>query len=172
MKVISIVGTKKTGKTTLVSALVAALAKYGKVGTIKNMAGHEVDRGDTKRHFDAGAHVVIGLGEARLKVTRERGDLDSALAELEADGVDYAVVEGFKHSNLPKIVMVDIDVTNAVRRVRLDEVDEADEDTLNRILWHSVKGGDAPYPVQFAGAHGKGLRKLGLTVTGKVDDED
>jgi len=28
----------------------------------------------------------------------------------------------------------------------LDNVDEADEDTLNRILWHSVKGYDTPYP--------------------------
>ena len=125
MKVISVVGTKKTGKTTLVAALVASLAKYGKVGTIKNMAGHPVDRGDTKRHFDAGADVVIGLGEARLKVTRERGNLESALAELEAEGVDYAVVEGFKHSSLPKIVMGDIEVTNVMRRVKLAEVDEA-----------------------------------------------
>ena len=125
MKVISVVGTKKTGKTTLVAALVASLAKYGKVGTIKNMAGHPVDRGDTKRHFDAGADVVIGLGEARLKVTRERGNLESALAELEAEGVDYAIVEGFKHSSLPKIVMADIEVTNVVRRVKLAEVDEA-----------------------------------------------
>ncbi|MCX6673757.1 MAG: molybdopterin-guanine dinucleotide biosynthesis protein B [Methanothrix sp.] len=125
MKVISVVGTKKTGKTTLVAALVASLAKHGRVGTIKNMAGHPVDRGDTKRHFDAGADVVIGLGEARLKVTRERGDLNCALAELEAEGVDYAVVEGFKHSTLPKIVMADIEVTNVVRRVRLAEVDQA-----------------------------------------------
>ena len=125
MKVISIAGTKKTGKTTLVTALVAALAKHGKVGTIKNMAGHDVDRGDTKRHYDAGADEVIGMGEARLKVTRERGDLDSALAELQADGVNYVLVEGFKHSTLPKIVMGDIEVTNAVRRVRLEEVDEA-----------------------------------------------
>ncbi|MDD4448735.1 MAG: molybdopterin-guanine dinucleotide biosynthesis protein MobB, partial [Methanothrix sp.] len=54
MKVISVVGTKKTGKTTLAAALVASLAKHGKVGTIKNMAGHDVDRGDTKRHYDAG----------------------------------------------------------------------------------------------------------------------
>jgi len=125
MKVISVVGTKKTGKTTLVAALVASLAKHGKVGTIKNMAGHDVDRGDTRRHYDAGADVVIGLGEARLKVTRERGDLDSALAEMERDGVDYVVVEGFKHSNLPKIVMADIEVTNIVRKVMLAEVDEA-----------------------------------------------
>lgn len=125
MKVISVAGTKKTGKTTLVTSLVAALAKHGKVGTIKNMAGHDVDRGDTKRHYDAGADEVIGMGEARLKVTRERGDLDSALAELQADGVNYVLVEGFKHSTLPKIVMGDIEVTNAVRRVRLEEVDEA-----------------------------------------------
>jgi YVTN family beta-propeller protein len=27
-----------------------------------------------------------------------------------------------------------------------DEADEADEDTLNRILWHSVKGDNVPYP--------------------------
>ena len=125
MKVISVVGTKKTGKTTLVAALVAALAKHGKVGTIKNMAGHPVDRGDTKRHFDAGADVVIGLGEARLIVKRERGDLDLALAELLAEGVDYVVVEGFKHSSLFKIVMADIEVTNAVRRVKLAQVNEA-----------------------------------------------
>ena len=134
MKVISIVGTKKTGKTTLVATLVASLAKHGRVGTIKNMAGHPVDRGDTRRHFDAGADVVIGLGEARLKVTRERGDLDSALAELEADGVDYAVVEGFKHSSLPKIVMADIEVTNVVRKVRLAEVDDALVEDLARMV--------------------------------------
>jgi molybdopterin synthase catalytic subunit len=122
MKVISVVGTKKTGKTTLVCALVASLARHGRVGTIKNMAGHAVDRGDTSRHLQAGADVVFGLGQARLKVSRETGDLASALAELEADGVDYAVVEGFKHSNLPKIVMGDIEVDNALRRVRVEEI--------------------------------------------------
>lgn len=134
MKVISVVGTKKTGKTTMVAALVASLAKHGKVGTIKNMAGHPVDRGDTKRHFDAGADVVIGLGEARLKVTRERGNLESALAELEAEGVNYAVVEGFKHSSLPKIVMGDIEVTNVMRRVKLAEVDEALVEELTEMV--------------------------------------
>ncbi len=29
----------------------------------------------------------------------------------------------------------------------LDDVDRIDEDTFNRILWHSVKGYDVPYPV-------------------------
>ena len=125
MKVISVVGTKKTGKTTLVCALVAALSRYGRVGTIKNMVSHTVDRGDTKRHFDAGADMVVGLGQARLIVKRERGDLDSALAELEAEGMDYVVVEGFKHSSLAKISMADIDVTNIVRRVDLADVTPA-----------------------------------------------
>ncbi|MBI4662872.1 MAG: bifunctional YncE family protein/alkaline phosphatase family protein [Verrucomicrobia bacterium] len=49
----------------------------------------------------------------------------------------------------------------------LDEVDQAEEDTLNRILWHSVKGMDAPYPSHLAGAHGKGLKGLRL----KLDPE-
>ena len=44
----------------------------------------------------------------------------------------------------------------------LDQPDQADEDTLNRIVWHSVHGVDASYPVAFAGAHGKGLSRLGL----------
>lgn len=124
MKVISIVGTKKTGKTTLVSMLVSSLARYGKVGTIKNMATHPVDHGDTRRHFDAGAGVVIGLGEARIKVTRECGDLTSALADLQAEGVDYAVVEGFKHSHLPKVVMADIEVSECIRRVSFPELND------------------------------------------------
>src|SRR5262249_51872837 len=33
----------------------------------------------------------------------------------------------------------------------LDDGDEADEDTLNRILWHSVRGYDTPYPEEFVG---------------------
>ena len=28
----------------------------------------------------------------------------------------------------------------------LDELDRIDEDTFNRIIWHSVKGYDVPYP--------------------------
>jgi hypothetical protein len=34
----------------------------------------------------------------------------------------------------------------ASARLPLDEVDKCPEDTLNRILWHAVKGSHAPYP--------------------------
>jgi DNA-binding beta-propeller fold protein YncE len=40
--------------------------------------------------------------------------------------------------------------------------DRADEEVFNRILWHAVKGTDAPYPEKLAGAHGRGLGRLGL----------
>ncbi len=134
MKAISVVGTKKTGKTTLITALVRSLAKYGRVGTIKNMAGHPIDSGDTRRHFDAGADVVIGLGDAKLKVTRGSFSLDDALAELQSDGIDFAVVEGFKHSDLPKIVMADIEVPNILLRIRINDLDQRLIDDLVKMI--------------------------------------
>lgn len=124
MKVISVVGTKKTGKTTLVTALVKSLKDHGKVGTIKNMAGHPIDQGDTGRHFDAGADTVIGLGNGQLKLTHG-GTLDSALWELQKEGMDFAVVEGFKQSSLPKIVLGGIKLPNAVREMNIADLDQA-----------------------------------------------
>jgi YVTN family beta-propeller protein len=53
----------------------------------------------------------------------------------------------------------------------LENVDEANEDVMNRIIWHSVKGSEL-YPSHLAGAHGKGLRGLRLKFGGKDDDDD
>lgn len=134
MKVIAVVGTKKTGKTTLVTALIKSLVKYGRVGTIKNMAGHPVDHGDTKRHFDAGAEEVIGLGENQLKLIRG-GSLESALAELQKDRMDFVIVEGFKTSGLPKIVLGNIDVPNMLRRINLSDLNNSSiNDLVETIL--------------------------------------
>jgi hypothetical protein len=52
------------------------------------------------------------------------------------------------------------------------EFDRAEDDTLNRIIWHSVKGVDAPYPSHLAGAHGSGLKALGLRFDPKLSDND
>ena len=43
-----------------------------------------------------------------------------------------------------------------------EKFDQAPEDALNRILWHAMKGANAPYPSHLAGAHGRGLKPLGL----------
>ncbi|MCC6418274.1 MAG: bifunctional YncE family protein/alkaline phosphatase family protein [Gemmataceae bacterium] len=39
--------------------------------------------------------------------------------------------------------------------LNLDDVDAADEDTFNRILWHATRG-DLPYPAQFVGRRAPG----------------
>ena len=44
--------------------------------------------------------------------------------------------------------------------------DEADEDTLNRILWFAAKG-EEEYPALYAGAHGRGLETLKLRLAAK-----
>jgi molybdopterin synthase catalytic subunit len=133
MKAIAVVGTKKTGKTTLVTALIKALSQYGRVGTIKNMAGHPIDRGDTRRHFEAGAEVVIGLGDGQLKLKRG-GSLESALAELQEERMDFALVEGFKYSLLPKIVLEDADVPYVLRRMSISELDKSLLEELTQLV--------------------------------------
>jgi hypothetical protein len=48
---------------------------------------------------------------------------------------------------------------NRSMKLNFSQPDLADEETLNEIVWHSVKGVDAKYPARFAGAHGKGFEK-------------
>jgi len=53
-------------------------------------------------------------------------------------------------------------LADASNRFDLREPDRIDDDTMNRVLWHSCMGIDNAYPAEFAGAHGKGLKRLGL----------
>lgn len=128
MKVISVVGYKKSGKTSVVSALVRNLSGFGRVGTIKHMGEQRLNPAetDTGRHFDAGADVVIGItgteatGSELVSFSRD-SDLEHALDLLCDQGLDFAVVEGFKESNLPKIVIGDLpNVSNVVFRMPAD----------------------------------------------------
>jgi hypothetical protein len=60
----------------------------------------------------------------------------------------------------------------AARLQKMDftKPDLIDEDTFNRYLWFVAKG-DAPYPAQFVGGHGKGLSALGLKSVPAPDDD-
>src|SRR5674476_660981 len=118
MKVISVVGYKKSGKTALVSALVQKLSGFGKVGTVKHMGKQRLNpvETDTGRHFDAGADMVIGITGTGTVGTGTTGtelvsfsrgsDLEDALDMLCDQGFDFAVVEGFKESNFWKIAFL------------------------------------------------------------------
>ena len=49
--------------------------------------------------------------------------------------------------------------------------DRIDDDTLNRVIWAQARPAER-YPREFMGAHGKGLKALGLVLDPEVDDDD
>lgn len=49
--------------------------------------------------------------------------------------------------------------------------DRINDDVMNRILWHAVKGTER-YPTELAGPHGRGLKSRGLSLGVFVRDED
>ena len=127
MKVISVVGHKKSGKTTLVLQLVKALSGIGPVGTVKHMVYHRFNPKDTDtgKHFDAGAEVVTAITENELVVVKHRPStevtsLERSLDALADSGMDFAVVEGDKESSHPKILLgeyTSAQLTNIVARL-------------------------------------------------------
>ncbi|MFQ6062650.1 MAG: molybdopterin synthase [Methanosarcinales archaeon] len=123
MKIISVIGHKKSGKTLLVEKLVQALKKYGSVGTIKHIPDHRIDKegSDTWRHNKAGADMVIGVTpyERLAIISKNSNNLEDSLKELADNGIDFVVVEGFKDSNLPKIVLGEMDISeiNNIKKI-------------------------------------------------------
>jgi len=105
MKIISVVGYKKSGKTTLVEKLVGALGCCGRVGTVKHVSGEGLSLGgtDTDRHIASGAEITVAVAGNELVKFVSGASLRGALDELCDDGMDFAVVEGFKDSGLSKI---------------------------------------------------------------------
>ncbi|MBU3968168.1 MAG: molybdopterin synthase [Euryarchaeota archaeon] len=130
MKIISIVGYKKTGKTALVEQLVKALKEHGSVGTVKHLHDHSLHTPDTDtwKHARAGADVVIGVTPHELVKFSNENSLDCAISELADEGMDFAVVEGWKDSDIPKIALGDVDVPNII--LRLDIQENADIDMI------------------------------------------
>jgi molybdopterin-guanine dinucleotide biosynthesis adapter protein len=109
-KVIGVAGWKNSGKTTLVTRLVAELTRRGfKVATVKH-AHHsfQIDDAETDsaRHRRAGAMQVAIVSARRWALVRELGDepepsLEATLARL--DPCDLVIVEGYKAASIPKI---------------------------------------------------------------------
>ncbi len=134
MRIISVVGYKKSGKTTLVEQLVKALKNYGSVGTVKHLHEHTINKPDTDtwKHVSAGADIVVACTPSELVKFSRDNNLISALDELANAGVDFAVVEGFKESKLPKIALGEVETPNIVKR--LDDPKSADIEELVNII--------------------------------------
>ena len=109
-RLISIVGRKDAGKTTLLVALSAAFARRGsRVATLKH--GHHpaaADREgkDTWRHYHEGraAQVLIESPGQRVLFERTEQEADPfTLARTYLAGADIILIEGFKRFPIPKI---------------------------------------------------------------------
>lgn len=110
MRLVSIIGHKNSGKTTLLVALAREFKRQGKrVASIKH-ASHPatVDREgtDSYRHFYEGCteRTLIASPDTRILFERAPDNIGPReLAEGWLDGEDIVLVEGFKKSDLPKI---------------------------------------------------------------------
>jgi molybdopterin-guanine dinucleotide biosynthesis protein MobB len=109
-RILSIIGRKNAGKTTLTVALASELARRGRrVMTIKH--GHhpaDVDRAgsDSWRHFHEGRaeRVLIASPDLRVLFERTPDEYDPvALARRYLGDADIVLAEGYKRAPIPKI---------------------------------------------------------------------
>jgi molybdopterin-guanine dinucleotide biosynthesis protein B len=108
-RIISIIGKKDAGKTSLVVALASELRRKFRVMTLKH-GTHAADldqRGkDTWRHWHEGKaeRVLLEAPGERILFERTTGPADPlALARKYLDGADLVLVEGFTAARIPKI---------------------------------------------------------------------
>ena len=111
MNVVGFAGYSGSGKTTLVEKLIPVLKLRGLRVSVVKHAHHKFDIDhpgkDTFRHREAGAFEVVVASQNRLALMREFEQpaeltVHQLIAEL-YEGVDWVLVEGFKHSDLMKI---------------------------------------------------------------------
>nr|WP_295160560.1 molybdopterin-guanine dinucleotide biosynthesis protein B [uncultured Methanobrevibacter sp.] len=109
MKIVSIVGKKNTGKTSLTVKVIEELTRRGyNVASIKH-SHHSIEMDkentDTWKHKQAGANLVVGVGSTTFFNSRSEMDLNRILFLIKhMDNFDFVVIEGYKSYNYPKII--------------------------------------------------------------------
>ena len=117
MHVLGIVGHSDAGKTTLVERLAARCSASGRVATVKHChhpPDVDTEGKDTARHRAAGASETVALtDDGEWFATGESRTLAGTLDAL-APAYDYAFVEGYSDSSLPKVVLGDREAADPV----------------------------------------------------------
>jgi molybdopterin-guanine dinucleotide biosynthesis protein MobB len=117
MKIIQIVGSSNSGKTTFIKNLIPELKKKGTVAVIKHLGDHlyNIEEGkDTTVFFDAGADMSVGVDVYKAVLTIRKNTLDDVLGMLHDQGMDFAIIEGFKQRSFPKIVIGSLTAGNCI----------------------------------------------------------
>jgi molybdopterin-guanine dinucleotide biosynthesis protein B len=126
MKIIAVVGTKNTGKTTLVTKIVRELVERGfEIGTIKH-SHHNFDMSDrdTGKHKKAGATIVAGTGKETFFTIDGSMDLENVLSMMEfIKNLDFVILEGFKTSKYAKISTSDFKDEFTIANVNVFEME-------------------------------------------------
>lgn len=112
MKVIQVVGYKRSGKTTLTKTIIQAITKKGfKVASLKHH-GHGgtplgIEETDSEQHRRAGALIAGVEGEGTLQLSSQSSwKMEQMLAVYECLNIDILVMEGFKTYHYDKIVLI------------------------------------------------------------------
>lgn len=109
MKIVSIVGKKNTGKTSLTVKVIEELTRRGyNVASVKH-SHHSIEMDkentDTWKHKQAGANLVVGVGSTTFFNARQEMDLNRILFLIKHfSEYDYVIIEGYKSYNYPKII--------------------------------------------------------------------
>jgi molybdopterin-guanine dinucleotide biosynthesis protein MobB len=117
MKVIQVTGRSNTGKTTFIKTLVPVLSEKGRVAVIKHLGDHDflLEKGkDTTGFFLAGAEISAGIDADKSVIVLRNNSLDTMLAFLKSQGMDFVIIEGFKQRSFKKIVIGDLQVGGCI----------------------------------------------------------
>ena len=110
MKVFSVAGYSKTGKTTTIEKLIAELKQRGySVGSVKDVHYEEfeidVEGSNTYRHKMAGSELVTALGLYETDVMfQKRLDIYKIASFYDTD---FLIIEGMRDANIPMILTAD-----------------------------------------------------------------
>ncbi len=125
MRIIHIAGRSGSGKTTFIRSFGTLLCQYGRVGTIKHLGHHTYilpEGKDTTLHFATGAEMTIGIDDEKMVAQIRSPDLDRALRLLADQGIDYAIIEGFKAFPFTKVIFGDLEGTAVFRNPEPEEL--------------------------------------------------
>lgn len=112
-RIVSVVGLKKSGKTTVVTGLLAELRSRGhRVSSIKKMEHAALfldpEGADTRLHADAGAEVVLALSAGET-VRFERSDRAGSLRDvvrLFPPDTDFLICEGMVDRDASQLIVL------------------------------------------------------------------
>ena len=130
-------GTKDTGKTTLVTKIVEKLVqKQYKVGTVKySHVTFDLEDRDTGKHRQAGAQIVVGTGKETFILFDHPLELEKIISTIEFnDGLDFLILEGFKSSKFAKFSVSDLKDEYTIQQVDVKTLDEQKIDELVQLV--------------------------------------